>query len=129
MILAPHLTLLRESSPAYQARNDRTVEPEPSDTDALEALGFEIVTLAAHIHAATQRLVGACPSERVGRARGAFACSAKKRRRGVAALRRGEATMDQPRTHHVPVRMQHRGVKDCGLGAARPRLRRWRSST
>ncbi len=73
--------------------------------------------------------LGACPSKGVGRARGAFACSAKERRRVVAALRRGGATMDQPRTHHVPIHLQDHDIEACGLGAARPRLRRWRSST
>ncbi len=53
----------------------------------------------------------------------------EERRRGVAALRRGGAAMDQPRTHHVPIHLQDHDIEDCGLGAARPRLRRWRSST
>ncbi len=73
--------------------------------------------------------LGACPSKGVGRARGAFACSVEERRRVVAALRRGEATMDQPRTHHVPIHLQDHETEDCGLGVERPRLRRWRSWT
>jgi hypothetical protein len=42
---SPALALVRESIPRY------------ADLDAIEELGDEIATLAAHIHAATQRLL------------------------------------------------------------------------
>jgi hypothetical protein len=47
----PALFLVRESAPVYDA--DR----QTNELDALEDLGDEIATLAAHIHAATQRLL------------------------------------------------------------------------
>ncbi|MGE0159009.1 MAG: DUF222 domain-containing protein [Gemmatimonadales bacterium] len=48
---SPHLSLVRETSPVYGTTS--AVE----DDDALEELGDEIATLAAHIHAATHRLL------------------------------------------------------------------------
>jgi len=45
---APALSLVREAAEAYSTSGD---------ADALEDLGDEIATLAAHIHAATQRLL------------------------------------------------------------------------
>ncbi|HUP53573.1 MAG TPA: hypothetical protein VM198_13915, partial [Longimicrobiales bacterium] len=64
----PYLFLVREASPAYGSPGQP--EPEPDrhdassrppdpfeDADALEELGDEIATLAAHIHAATHRLL------------------------------------------------------------------------
>lgn len=56
---ARHLHLVREEAAPYDA----------SDADVLESLGDEIATLAAHIHAATHRLLvllaGPTPSARV----------------------------------------------------------------
>ncbi|HUP51263.1 MAG TPA: DUF222 domain-containing protein [Longimicrobiales bacterium] len=64
----PYLLLVREASPAYGSPAEP--EPEPDrpdassrppdpfeDADLLEELGDEIATLAAHIHAATHRLL------------------------------------------------------------------------
>ncbi len=64
----PCLFLVREASPAYgspaepEPQRDRhdasSRPPDPfEDADALEELGDEIATLAAHIHAATHRLL------------------------------------------------------------------------
>ena len=46
----PNATTLERGDPAPTA-------PDPTSPDALEALGDEIATLAAHIHAATQRFL------------------------------------------------------------------------
>ena len=62
------LFLVREASPAYGSPaqpepepdrpDDSSRPPDPfEDADALEVLGDEIATLAAHIHAATHRLL------------------------------------------------------------------------
>jgi len=52
----PHLFLVRETGPAYGSTP--TLAPDPfSDADALEELEEEVVELAAHIHAATHRLL------------------------------------------------------------------------
>ena len=51
---SPHLALVREMSPKYGSTSDvQAIQ----DVDALEELGDEIATLAAHIHAATHRLL------------------------------------------------------------------------
>lgn len=51
---ASHLSLVREATPTY---GDSTDLDPFDDADALEELEEEIVTLAAHIHAATHRLL------------------------------------------------------------------------
>ena len=64
----PYLFLVREASPAYGSPAQSEPEPDRPDAsarppapfegaDALEELGDEIATLAAHIHAATHRLL------------------------------------------------------------------------
>jgi len=60
--LAPARWLVREAGKTYpyasaEARPDAPVPSPFDDADALEDLGDEIATLAAHIHAATQRLL------------------------------------------------------------------------
>jgi len=63
----PPLFLVREAAPSYDVSpSEHPPAPEhappceypiPSDLDAIEELGDEIATLAAHIHAATHRLL------------------------------------------------------------------------
>jgi len=57
----PRLFLVREATPTYRASRSELAapceHPAPSDLDAIEELGDRIATLAAHIHAATHRLL------------------------------------------------------------------------
>jgi len=46
-----------EADPAQDASDEADAPEAPSDADALDDLGHEIATLAAHIHAATARLL------------------------------------------------------------------------
>jgi len=46
-----------EADPAQDASDEANAPEAPSDADALDDLGHEIATLAAHIHAATARLL------------------------------------------------------------------------
>ncbi len=51
----------------------------------------------------------------MGRAYGACARSDKERRRGVATLRRGGETQDQPHNRHVPTTMNDMTIQVEGL--------------
>ncbi len=57
----PPLFLVREGEPSYDTSCAEPATPAehatPSELDAIEELGDEIATLAAHIHAATHRLL------------------------------------------------------------------------
>lgn len=54
---APGLALVRERAPRYGDTPTDRHDPEGRDLDEIEDLGDEIATLAAHIHAATHRLL------------------------------------------------------------------------